>query len=418
MNPPDSPPGAPPPAPPARGGPPRLVLVGLGLVVLAAVGAGAFLLGRRSAGPDSASGGASVQPGGETSGAGASTSVVQALPPVEDEPRQLEVPYQAAPPAFWVDVHAPARAYQALAGNAWLKEQLDKPLGQGFVGGWSAFLGSSGEDLGGSFKGAVLDVVAGKLLASPFRMVWFSGQERSGTPALIVPEPCGAAEAAFTSMSGVARRETAVAESCPGGEGEVPAGGFQLERWLVAEQALWAGRVEDRMVFARSPLAVLQGLCAPTVERDAPEGVDVELGFDAEALGRETQLLAHVLGLAPGTRLQFAIEGQRLVGRGIAGELTDLVGLDSAPLSEELLKLVPEETPVLLALQLKLPEMLERGTLKAFLSGRYKGATRTRQVALLWTPRGDASLPTELALVWGQPEDLPALRELFPYGFM
>ena len=58
-------------------------------------------------------------------------------------------------------------------GNTWLKEQLKKPLGQGFAGGWAAFFGSTGEDLEASFKGAVFDVVAGQLLDSPFRALWF-----------------------------------------------------------------------------------------------------------------------------------------------------------------------------------------------------------------------------------------------------
>jgi hypothetical protein len=405
MNPPDSPPGTPPSAPPPRSGPPRLVLVGVGLAVLGVVGLGAFLLGRGSAG--SPPGG--VGPGGMT----------QALPPPSDKQRRLDVPSEVQTPAFWVDVHAPGRVYQALSGNPWLKAQLDKPLGQGFVGGWAPFLGTRGEELGGAFKGAVLEVMAEQFLSSPFRVVWFSGPSRSGTPAIIVPGPSRTAGAAYGSLSEVSRRETLVASECPGGEGEVPPNGFELERWLLAEQALWAGRAKDRLVFARHPAAVLHGLCAPEVKQEAPQGVDVELGFSPHPLGREAQALAHVLGLGPDTRLQFAIEGQRLVGRGIAGKLLEEVRLDSAPLSDELLKLVPEETPVLLAFQLKLPERLEAETLKAFWSGKgARGPVRTRQVAVLWTPRGDAALPEEVALLWGRTEDEAALGEMFSTGMM
>ncbi|QRN93395.1 hypothetical protein JRI60_29890 [Archangium violaceum] len=411
MNPPSSPPGAPPPAPPPRGGPPRAVLVGVGVAVLVAVAAGAYLIGRRS-GPSS--GPATTGPT-VSGGTGSSTgSVLQALPPAPDKPTKMEVPTEPVAPAFWVDVYSPGKVREALTGNAWLKDELQKPLGKGFVGGWAAFLDTRGEELGASFKGAVFDVMAGQLLAAPFRVVWFSGETRAGTPAIIIPEPGNAAVAAFESMHGVVRRAEMTADSCPGGEAEVPSGGFKLERWLVAEQGLWAARTDDRMVFARHPAVVLQGLCEPHLELEAPQNVDVELGFAPEPLGREMQLLTHVVGVANGIRLQFAVEGNRLVGRGISGPVADEPRLDSAPFSESLLKLVPAETPVLLALQLKLPEKLDQNTLKAFWSGKGGvGALRTRQVAMVWTPRGDANLPSEVALLWGQPEDAEALGQLF-----
>lgn len=413
MNPPSSPPGAPPPpAPPPRSGPSRAVLVGAGVAVLVVVAAGAFFLGRRSSGP---SGPGAAGPSTASSGPGSgSSSVLQALPPAPDKPQQMEVPTEPVRAAFWADVYSPARVREALAGNAWVKDQLQKPLGKGFVGGWAAFLDTRAEDLGAHFKGAIFDVMAGQLMASPFRMVWFSGENRAGTPAIIVPEPGNAAMAAFDSMNGVVRRGEMVAQSCPGGQGEVPSEGFKLERWLVAEQGLWAARTDDRIVFGRHPAVVLQGLCEPHLDLEAPQGVDVELGFAPEPLGREAQLLTHVMGVANGIRLQFAVEGNRLVGRGISGPVADEPRLDSAPLSEELLKLVPESTPVLLTLQLKLPEQLDANTLKAYWSGkRFSGAVLTRQVAMVWTPRGDASLPSEVALLWGRPEDAAALGQLF-----
>ena len=407
-----SPPPSPPPpaAPPPRRGPPRALLIGLILAVVGAAAAGGFFLGRR--GKSGGSGGArlvtSARQGPPSAGA-----EVEGMP--DTQVATMEVPGTSAPSAIWVDVHHPGKVREAMAGNAWLKEQLGKPLGQGFVGGWAAFLGSTGEDLKGQFKGAVLDLVANELLDAPFRVVWFAGDARASTPAFIIPKPGSATTSAFDALDGVAHRGGMKAERCPGG---VP-GTHEMHRWLVAEQTLWAGRSADRMVLARHPVAVLQGLCAELPALEAADTVDVELGFDPEAYGREVQLLTNIVGLAPGTRLQFGVEGSKLVGRGIAGQLLDgPARLDAAPLSDDLLKLVPEETPVLLALHLKLPESLEPATLKEFWKeGGGKGATRTRQVALVWTPRGDSALPLELALLWGRPEDGAALEGLFSGGY-
>lgn len=411
MNPPSSPPGTPPPAPPPKGGPPRAALVGVGVAVLVVVAAGAFFLGRRSSSTAPA-----TSPSTASSGTGSQQgAVLSALPPAPGKPAKLEVPTEPVRPAFWLDVYSPGKVRESLANNAWLKEQLQKPLGKGFLGGWAAFLGTRGEDIGANFKGAVFDVLAGQLLASPFRVVWFSGEGRSGTPAIILPEPGTAAMAAYDSLSSVARRSELVAETCPGGEGEAPREGIKVERWLVAEQALYAGHTQDKVVFGRHPAVVLQGLCQSHLDLEAPQGVDVELGFAPEPLGREAQLLTHVMGVANGIRLQFAAEGNRLVGKGISGPVSaSEVRLDSAPFSEDLLKLIPEETPVVLALQLKLPETLEPNALKSYWSGKgFNGPTRTREVALVWTPRGDASLPSEVALLWGKPEDAEALGRIF-----
>ncbi len=407
-------------APPPTGGPTNKGLwIGMGLVgVVGALVAG-IAIGRCGADPGTPTSGASTpasQQVGTIEASGASGGVtVQGVPPPPAQPLKMEVPGDKATPALWVDVHAPARVRQALVENPWLREQMKKPLGQGFVGGWAAFLGSSGEDLKAGFQGAVFNVVAGKLLDEPFRAVWFTSEGRAGTPAFVVPRPGAAATAAYDAMDKAARRSEMLAEHCPGEE-KGPEGGIRVQRWLVAEQALWAGRSADRLVFARHPLAVLQGLCAEPVKLEPAQGVDVEVGFASAQLGREAQLLSHVLGLSPGTRLQFAVEGTRLVGRGIAGTLAGgEPRLDSKPLSDDLLRLVPEETPVLLALQLKLPEQLDAETLKGYWEGKgaWRGPTLTRQVALAWTPRGDAALPNEVALLWGRTEDAVALQKMF-----
>lgn len=397
-----------------KSGPPKALLIGVVTVLVGGAVAGAFFLGRRSG--QSGDGGGTVTNllGGERKGPPSAGAGVEGMP--APAMTALEVPGTAAPSALWVDVHHPGKVRDALAANVWLRDQLQKPLGQGFIGAWAAFFGSTGEDLQAGFKGAVLDLFAGQLLDAPFRVTWFAGDARSSTPAFILPKPGRAATSAYEALDGVASRGGMTAPHCPGGGSE---GTFEMKRWLVAEQTLWAGRLKDRLVLARHPVAVLHGLCAELPELKAKDGVDVELGYDPEAYGREVQLLSSVVGLAPGTRLQFGVDAGRLVGRGIAGELLDgPARLDAAPLSDDLLKLVPEDTPVLLAFQLKLPESLDPETLKAYWEkGGGKGPTRTRQVALVWTPRGDAKLPVELAVLWGRTDDAAALEGLFSGGY-
>ncbi|WP_223641637.1 hypothetical protein [Corallococcus sp. EGB] len=408
------------PPPPAGGGgkgPSSAVRIALIGALVVGVGVGAFVIGRRSGGSGSSGPAFSS---GEPKGPPSAGASVEGMPEVPSEPTKMEVPGASATPAVWVDVHSPAKVRDALARNAWLKSQWDKPLGQGFTGGWAAFLGSTGTDLKASFKGAVLDVIAGPLLDTPFRTVWFTGDARVGTPALLVPQASKASRAAWDALDAVAKRGEMVADSCPGnaeGRVQVPDGGFHLSRWLVAEQTVWAARTADRLVLSRHPVVVLQALCGPLPELDAEDGVDVEVGFDANAYGREAQLFTHVLGLGEDTRLQLAVDGDRLVAKGIAGKLRpDASAADGKPLSDDLLKLVPEDTPVLFAFQLTLPESLEPAQLKAFWKKEGPPRTRTRQVALVWTPRGSTSLEPELALLWGDEKDAEGLSALFSGG--
>ncbi len=418
----ETPPGTPPPpappppaSPPPGGGASKAILVALVTVLVSGAVVGAFVLGRRSAGPGP---GASSSQGTSSSVSGtASAGVsVEGMPP-PPAPKPLGAVNVQGTPAVWVDVYSPAKVRSALVENPWLQAQLKKPLGQGFTSSWAAFFGSTGEDLKASFKGAVFDVVAGQLLDAPFRALWFAGGSDTNAPAFIVPNPTASASAAYEAMEQVADRGSFTAEKCPEGASvSPPEGGFKIVRWLVSEQALFAGRTADRLVVARQPSLVLRGLCTEPTKLEAPAGVDLELGFNDEVLGREMVFLTHALGLANGTRLQFAAEGTRLVARGIAGPLLDKVHLDAQPLSEDLLKLVPAETPVLLALQLKLPESLEAAKIAAYWKGADAGPVRTRQIALVWTPRGDADLGHEFAILWGRVEDAPALKSMFTGG--
>jgi hypothetical protein len=66
---------------------------------------------------------------------------------------------------------------------------------------------------------------------------------------------------------------------------------------------------------------------------------------------------------------------------------------------------------VLLA-TLRVPEKLTRESLSQHLQRKYSGPLAARPVALVWNPRGDAALPTEVAVAWPE-RDAALLREAF-----
>jgi hypothetical protein len=321
-------------------------------------------------------------------------------------------------PSVWLDVHAPEKVWKALRTNPWLGRAASDPLGQGMTTGWAGFLATRGSDMAGAFDGAVFDVVTGKLLAEPFRVVFFSGPSATGTPAIVLPKPSSAAVSAFELLDGIARNGSASATHCPGQKEPTPSGLPQppptmvVSRWLIAEHAVFAARMDGRIVIARRPEAVIQALCAAPPEVPATQGVDLSVSFAREALGRESQVAAELLGLGAAPRLAFAIEGDRLEPRGILGQLAEPGRLDKAAPSESLLKLVPADAGVVLLATLRLPERLDRESLRQHLEKKYQGAYAPRTIALVWNPRGADKLPTDVAIVWPE-RDAGFLRDAF-----
>jgi hypothetical protein len=323
-------------------------------------------------------------------------------------------------PSVWLDVHAPEKVWKALRTNPWLGRAASDPLGQGMTTGWAGFLATRGTDMAGAFDGVVFDVVTGKLLADPFRVVFFSGPSATGTPAIVVPKPSSAAVSAFELLDRIARNGSASATHCPGQKPPEPTPSGQPEpppamvvsRWLIAEHALFAAQKEGRIVIARRPESVIQALCAAPPEVPATQGVDVSLSFAREALGRESQVAAELLGLGPAPRLAFAIEGDRLEPRGVLGQLAEPGRLDKAAPPESLLKLVPADAGVVLLATLRLPEKLDRESLRQHLEKKYQGAYAARTIALVWNPRGADKLPTDVAVVWPE-RDAGFLRDAF-----
>jgi hypothetical protein len=319
------------------------------------------------------------------------------------KPVQLEVAETPPEPSVWIDVHAPKPAWEALRKNGWLQRALAEPLGQGFTAGWSAFLSTDGKDLGGAFEGRVLDLVAGRLLTEPFRLVTYAGRDATGAPALVVAAPSAEARGAFELLETVAHNGTFEAPRCPGPEpapGAPPPQPIVVSRWLVAEHALYAALRPDRLVLARHPLAVVQALCALPPDVPRADGVDLSVSFARTGLGREAQLFAALLGVGPAPRLAFAFEGDALVPRGIVGALDAPGRLDGAAPTEQLLKLVPAESGVVLLASLKLPVPLDRKSLAAHLGGKWGGVSEPRTIAVVWNPGGARDGTPEVAILW------------------
>ena len=380
-------------------------VIGVGLL-LAVVSAFFLLRGEPPAGP----GGPPPTSGAPATGASLPTD---GLPPASTEPVEMEVPQEKREPGMWVDVRHPDKVREALFANEWLKETLKHPLGMGFAGPWAAFLGSKGQDMRASFSGTVLNVVAEQLLASPFQVVWFSGEGPAGPPVVVVREPPSGAQAAFAALDRVARRGVVTAARCPGESSDADKP-LEMARWLLAEHTVFAASAPGRLVLGRHPQLVLRGLCT---ELPAPgdSDADMELALSTERLGRDVQSFTHALGLEKVVRLQVDAQKATFVPRGLWAEVVKPGRLDAAALSDDMLRAIPEDMPVLLTLQLKLPAELSADSLKGFWGGGPE-KTLTRQVAVLWNPRGDANLPTEVAVLWSRAEDAAALQAIFQGG--
>ncbi len=339
------------------------------------------------------------------------------------EPVALRISEKPVDLALQIDVLDPPALLAALRSNAWLKKIADAPLHAGFVGSWRGFLGTRGEDLGGGFKGTLLELLVDELLDAPFQALWFRGQAATRTPALVLHDPGRAAKKVFEILQGAVQNGSYSAERCPGDpvddEQEAAANDAPrpprvlVSRWLVADRALYAAHSDDRLVLASRPLAVVHGVCAELSKPVPRDDVDLQIVAQPGRFGRGPQLLNALLGLQQVPGFEMVVKDGRLVPRGIRSASLQPGALVAAPVDDDLLKLVPEDMEVLLVLQLALPAELDPASLRAALAGSYQGPRAPRQVALLWTPHGTRGQPTEVALLWSRLDDGPALERLF-----
>ncbi|MGC4000355.1 MAG: hypothetical protein QM767_24105 [Anaeromyxobacter sp.] len=316
--------------------------------------------------------------------------------------------------SIYADVYAPEAVWKASLRSEWTKRALAEPLGKGFGGDWGAFLGTRGTDLSGAFEGTVADLVASRLLANPFRVVLYGGPGATGSPAVIVPDPSSSARGAFELMEGATRSGRFEAARCPGADKDL-AEKIVVSRWLVADHAVFAAQRDGQLYLAKNPIPVVQAICLPPPAVERGDGVDLAVSIAREGLGREAQLGFALLGLGPAPRLLFGVEGERLVPRGLGGELEDPQRLAAAAPSDKLLKLLPGDAGLVVLATLDLPEPLDRASLKAHLARKYSGKRAPRTVALVWNPRGADALDTEVALAWPE-RDAAALQDAFTGG--
>ena len=224
----------------------------------------------------------------------------------------------------------------------------------------------------------------------------------------MLPRPSSTSRGAYQVLNAAAENGRYLAARCPGDEKDLPEK-LSISRWLIAEHAVFASEHGGRIALAKNPLTVVQALCAELPKVKADRGIDLSLTVMKDGLGREALLGATLLGLAEESTFLFAVEGNRLLPHGISGKLAAPSHLDAASPRDELLRLVPSDTGVLLLATLNLPDPMDKASMKEHLSGTYHGKLASRTVALVWNP---TPLDTQLALVWPE-RDARALKEAF-----
>jgi hypothetical protein len=157
---------------------------------------------------------------------------------------------------------------------------------------------------------------------------------------------------------------------------------------------------------------VLQGMCADLPQTEPMDGSALQVGFVSDALGRGAHLMAHLLGVDAAPRIGFGVRDGHLVPLGIQADVVNPGHLETGKLSPELLRAIPEEAPVVFAMQLALPRELHREALR----GHFAGAdleTVARQIAVVWYPSGEKDGVMDMALLWSNSSDGDFVDEMF-----
>lgn len=382
------------------------ILAGAGIAVIAVIAIVAVLMRPGSeTGPE---GGVDPSPWTPPNLVGASGDLrVEGRPSIPSEPIQMTVPAEAELlVSVVVDLFEPAKVFSAAHTNAWLADVMSSALGRGFVGSWAGFFGARGEDVGGAFRGTLLETALEKVFDQPVRVLWLGADYRRFTPVLVVPNADTAASMLLDGLAATSQRGQFVAASCPGGGG----GALSILRLVIADQAVYATKSNDAIYVGRHPNAVLHGVCAKLDPMERTEGAAFEIAVSHDRFDRGVQSLLIFAGVSSAPKLVFGLEGDKVVPRGIrAGVKSPRLVASKLPAS--MLETIPAKTPILFALTIELPEALDKAALAQLLKGGAAGKGVPRTVAFLWTPHVDK--PDEVAIVWSRPGDRDGLRKIF-----
>ncbi len=382
------------------------ILAGAGVAVIAAIAIVAVTM--RPGGGDDPTGGVDPSPWTPPDLVGASGDVrVEGIPGIPSEPIVMTVPAQPELlVSVVVDLFEPAKVVTAARSNPWLSEVMGSALGRGFVGSWAGFFGARGEDLGGAFSGTLFETALDKVFDQPVRVLWLGADYRRFTPVLVVPKADSTATWLLDGLAATSQRGQFVAANCPGGDADA----ISIARIVVADQAIYATKHGDTIYVGRHPNAVLHGVCAKLDPMERTDGAAFEVAVSHDRFDRGVQSLLIFAGVTSAPKLVFGIEGDRVVPRGIrAGVKAPRLVASKLPAS--MLETIPAKTPILFALTIELPEVLDKDALAKVLKGGAAPGGVPRTVAFLWTPHVDK--PDEVAIVWSRPGDRDRLRKIF-----
>ena len=157
----------------------------------------------------------------------------------------------------------------------------------------------------------------------------------------------------------------------------------------------------------------MNAVCAPVPVITASAGSDVVVAMAPDHMGRDVHALTALLGLGKEPTLAMRVDGSRLVPVGIAVPLAKPGRLEATAISKDTWKLVPEDVPVTVGLNLRLPKTLGTAELAKFWQTDADDGLVARQALVLWQPRGDRKAATEVAVVWSDVADRAGLEEIF-----
>ncbi len=318
-------------------------------------------------------------------------------------------------PSLWIDIHKPQALKTVLRDNAWLKAVADEPLGRGFLAGWGGMLGSKGDEVGlhKLTQGVVGDVIVDHVLTQPMRVMWFSGWGGS-TPVVLVPQPEPALTTTFDTLKATIERGGATIES--GCVDDAAPTAFSVSRLVVADQAVYAAIARGRLVLGKNVESVVRAVCLDSEHVPAIESVtdaDLVISTAPAHIGRDAHVLFAMLGLDGSPRLALKAQGASLVPVGLTGTLTHAGRLDKGAIPKDTWKLVPEDAPVTVAVNLNLPADLSEASLASFYETGTAPAMKARHAVIVWQPHGTHRAATDVAVIWSDVGDEGALQTIF-----